>query len=411
MNRVIDYFHKNYYSDLPREVIEEHLSNPENADKAIEHIAAKHYSDMPPEKIKPLIKTTFPKNPPFNIPNREYSQKDVKNWQPQDYREYLFDMENGFTDNSLYSEYRKKAEEPIQQMFYGSVLDRRRKLEDAYLNQVYPDGTPIRKGEPLYDKKPSYERLTEDKINEFNKQNIHFDYNEEWKKLGTTREDVLKKSMIDIPRKEYIDYLSSPEYIQIAKQTMGDGYSDFINAQKNRVLNQDISFGSLPSGYYGEQSDNKITLKEPIVYPSGQYLYTTSHELSHATDDGMKGIRWGIDLRKGKNQPSDIQILQNKWESFLKDKLLPINGDDSGFKTYLQDPTEIRARVNSIRQQLIKNKVDLNSSDEILDSKINEIMKGDFQLNQLKKVLKPEHIFKALREMAYNNSDKYLQNV
>lgn len=70
MNKLVEYFHKNHYSDLPIEDVASHIyANEENYNNAISHVYEKYYSDLPQEK-KPISKKSYQ-----DITNRILSSK------------------------------------------------------------------------------------------------------------------------------------------------------------------------------------------------------------------------------------------------------------------------------------------------------------------------------------------------
>jgi hypothetical protein len=209
--------------------------------------------------------------------------------------------------------------------------------------------------------------------------------------------------MLVQPKSDYIRYLDNPQYIEIAKKTFGPGYLEALNTQKQRVNNVSIGFNNLGNNTYGEYNQGHIDLVKPSNYPLGKFKHTPIHEISHATDDGIKDYMFNVDLSNSNSKtPEDIKKIGEVWNKFINEKSISKDSSDSNL-IYLNNPTEVRARVNTIRQHLLDNKIDLNSDDDTLDKYIQSTMGDDFGYDQLHQVLKKEDIFKAMRELASNN--------
>jgi hypothetical protein len=415
MSKLAEYFHKKYYSDLPFEQVNSAIyGNQDRFNAAVNHVHQLHYSDLDPGIIasnfseKPQTTNSIKVENPFTT--RSYASKSPESWTPQDYREYLFDKDNGFTDNSMYGSWKQNYENSVaQKIFSRSSRTYNKNIEDVYFNQTLPNGEKVDKKSPFYDKNPSYEKLTPERINEM-KKNVEdntFMYreDEEWNKLGTTKDKAIYDRMIVQPKQDYLNYLDNPQYIEIAKKTYGPDWEKAIEAQKERIRGVDIKFGEMEPGTKGTYLNGVLNLDKPTFYPVGPSLFAPTHELSHATDDGLKAYSYNVETTRA-NTPPDIQKLGSIWSDFIKNKSISIQNAENSDDVYLNNPTEVRARINSIRQDLLKNNVNLNSDDEALDKVITERQNGDFQYKQLKKVLKKEDIFKAMRELAVNDKNQ-----
>jgi hypothetical protein len=396
-----DYFHKKYYSDLPIEVVDAAINKDENTyNKAVEFIHKNHYSDIDPIVFKEKLTTSLQSNSSENSDNpfsvkREYKEKPKDQWSFKDFKEYKFDMDNGFTDNSSYSKYAEKLNaNPFDKLKNSDSIRYRRNIENAYLNQTIEGIDKIDKSNPFYDKKPSYDKLTPEKIVELKKyiddNSLRYNEDEEWGKLGTTKNEAISSAMLTRPKLDYLEYLDSPQYAEIAKKTFGNNYENAINAQKERAKNVNIQFGDEKElgTAFGEYKDMNIDVRKPNAYPQGPLKYTTSHEISHATDDGLKDYTFGVDLTKTDSKtPNDIKKLGDIWSKFVDEKSIS-KSTTNGDLIYLNNPTEVRARVNSIRQHLLKNKIDLNLDDQNLDEFINKVWVEINNISNYKKCLK-----------------------
>lgn len=416
MSSLAEYFHKKYYSDLPFEYVQKAVSENESVlGSAMDYMHKNYYPDVDKTELsRKLNNVQVPGNNPFNT-NRAYLNKSVDGWDANDYREYAFDLDNGFVDNSYYQNYIQKLNSsPYDQIKSSSKSQYVRNIENAYLDQQLPGVGKVEKGNPFFDKKPSLDKLTPEKMDQLKNfvENNSFKFNEsqEWNKLGTTKESAIENAMLVQPKKDYISYLNNPQYVSIAKNFFGDNYLQAIENQKNRLLSSTLLFGDLPPGSYGEANLSNITLSRPGSYPGGLFRFAPSHELSHVTDRGLKDYFYNVDMSKESQSPWDEKIIGSKWSDFISKNSISKDSQDS-FTQYLNNPTEVRARVNTIRQHLLKNNIDLNSKDDDIESFINKSMPGDAQYNQLKKVFKKEDIFKAMRELASNKSNNDLQFV
>lgn len=417
-----DYFHKKYYSDLPIEVVDAAINKDENTyNKAVDFLHKNHYSDIDPIAFKEKLSVLSQKNSSENTDNpfgikREYKEKPKEQWNFKDFKEYKFDMDNGFTDNSLYSKYSEKLNtNPFDKLKNSDSTRYRRNIENAYLNQTIEGIDKIDKSNPFYDKKPSYDKLTPEKIAELKKyiddNSVRYNEDEEWSKLGTTKDAAISNRMLVQPKTDYLRYLDNPQYIDIAKKTFGPGYVEALNAQKQRVNNATISFNQLADGTHGEAFNGHIDLAKPNVYPYGVAKHTPIHELSHVTDNGLKDHFYNVDLTQFNSKtPEDIKTLGAAWSNFISEKSISKDSPDSSLQ-YLNNPTEVRARVNTVRQHLLDNKIDLNSDNNTLEKYIKDTMGNDFSYDQLQRVLKKEDVFKAIRELAVNNKNTNEYNV
>lgn len=226
-------------------------------------------------------------------------------------------------------------------------------------------------------------------------------------------EDIMKK----VHKGSYINYLNSDYYRQTVQKTFGNNSDEVINNQIDTVRNTPIRFlndleigdkikyMTHPNGVAAWYSPRNKDITFPLYgsWDENNDLNlpvnnTISHELSHATDAPLnlptdlfvtkykeleqptEGIRSGgtislpydgYNTEKYSKEEIDKYMSNTpevfkKWKDYFK-----VKDNISNSIEYLSDPTEIRARVNSLRNQMLEDNFNWNNAS---DSQINEYM-------------------------------------
>lgn len=200
-------------------------------------------------------------------------------------------------------------------------------------------------------------------------------------------------SSLEQGRLNYINYLNSPQYKEVAKRTWGNDADYYIKKQINDVNNVPIK--QLP--YQGESMWNVAGIYDidnnsiEIDGINKTSIGAIPHELSHLTD------RYG-----------DMLGYQHYNNIVKFDKRNP----------YYTEPSEIRARVNTMREYFNRNNIDYLNNSNMLDvfdkeedwekistdpnyNKAWEAYKG----LQERTKLKNEQIIDLIQNFALNNND------
>jgi hypothetical protein len=352
-----------------------------------EMIMGPDYISSQPITYKPIPEVPYLAKP--------YTSKNAKDWTKQDKEDYMFDFYAG--NNPLKKNY---LIDPAH-MFENNYAT----LGTGYEYDAYK--IPAAQRYPSVDGIP-FENLINNPIK-------HFDY------IGSTGQisdqDQLdytlaeRSKLKNSSKQDYFNFLDSPAYIATAKKMWGDDYQKHINEQKTRIQNVPLVFAPYDtkntegwnSGLVNSLAQDDVAAFYDTVY-NGIYVNnpkprkdevlprfgTLYHELSHSTDSGMltpedalipnNGPKetWQINskyLKPNSDQKNDYLVEEeNKMDpAFQKWK------DKFPYETqYYKSATEVRARVNALRTQMVKDGFDWSTAtQEQLMNYLNNIEDGD----------------------------------
>ncbi len=210
---------------------------------------------------------------------------------------------------------------------------------------------------------------------------------------STLSEDVANKGEPDTSKEDYINYLKSKNYFLTATQQWGaanaqNKIDEQILKVKNTAIEDWRSMGMQDKIEYLHNPDSKAEFNpatNKILNYKNNPQYNI-HELSHSTDRGLTDLPKDIFTKKEIFSPSG-QFQKTKYslnpkyieDETITNRVLNINPDFSSFNQfqqydddkieYLSNPTEVRARVNTLREYLTKKGVNYHnmSEDEIYD--------------------------------------------
>jgi len=238
------------------------------------------------------------------------------------------------------------------------------------------------------------------------------------------------------PAGEYVKYMNSPQYVDIAKRFYGeDKYKEMLNLQTGLIKNAVIDNSVLDAGADGtsvkqryvnpDGSDARASYDyDDLDSNSGKFVYEKGavkapgkvgfnidpfnprgndevelimHEYSHQSDQGMP---FSSSKETGIGDKS-TDFLTKKWKKYIGENAIK-ETEDFKLDPYLSQPTEVRARVNALRERLIRDNpsIDFKSmSDEDLDNKI--FSNRGYQ--EILKVLPKEKALYLMKNFASNN--------
>jgi hypothetical protein len=199
----------------------------------------------------------------------------------------------------------------------------------------------------------------------------------------------------------YKDYMSSPRYAEML-QSKSNSVDIDINRAKNLQKIQSVpKYSTLPGvgGYYDSYS-NQITLN-----PDNSRSFTLNdvipHELSHSTDvignlipkEDLKSIKDRLKPKSEINLSEDVEF----WKNYGNDP-------KEGSINYLSEPTEVRARLNTIRYNLYNNGVDVFNKHIKKEDLNNLNIQHLNNLNDLKLIYKDDDLLWLLNNISKNDN-------
>lgn len=240
------------------------------------------------------------------------------------------------------------------------------------------------------------------------------------------------------PAGEYIKYMNSPQYIDIAKRFYGeDKYKEMLNLQtgliKNVVIdnsvrdagadgtsvkqkyvnpdgsdarpnydyNPDTNSGKFVYGKDAIKIPGKVGFNIDPLNPNGNdEVELIMHEYSHQSDQGMPFF---TSKESGIGDKS-TDFLTKKWNKYVGENAIK-ETEDFKLDPYLSQPTEIRARINALRERLIRDNpsIDFKSiTDDDLDNKV--FNKQGYQ--EVLKVLPKDKALYLMKNFASTDSNK-----
>lgn len=242
--------------------------------------------------------------------------------------------------------------------------------------------------------------------------------------------DLINKSKSD-----YFNYLDSPQYLETARKTWGNNANKYIDKQKQNIQNTPIVpyknmkfWDQIKVGSSKAHFDN---VRNQILNYSGENPVLI-HELSHTTDSKeLPKDFWKTDYtdRPGEyvTRTDSINPKYNN-PNFIKDAALmspeyskwnELFSTDNSNIDHNERPTEIRAYINTIRQQMSSDNFDWNkkSPDEIrkyielLNNSDNEELKTTIKSLKNKDKEISDLKIKALQDLAINNKNNNVLKV
>ncbi len=314
----------------------------------------------------------------------------------RDFKNDSYD-ENGKLDSyaqvllKRYNKSEDKFEEAIQEHYKDEI----KKLGE-YKDKIDPNDYEFDSFNPDYPLSNSHEnRLKElqtvlgiDNINQF-----RFDH------------------FINTVKQEYFDYLDSEGYRKVADTMWGAKAQEYINKQKEVIQNVKIKdfyhmsffekqqyWKNLEKGTiaYYDVSEKTIYLGE--ASPDPKTLRVLFHEASHRTDAGV--IPDDLIITET-YQPNDT-VIDGEFKTYFMQQRTSLNPkytreqilefsnlapefakwneafprDSLGKIEYERDPTEIRARINTVRQQMNKDHFDfIHASEQAIMEYIQNLPK------------------------------------
>lgn len=345
MSKLLDFFHKKYYSDLPIEYVSSAMQKPEVLDKAINYVHANIYPDM---------------------------KKD-------DMIQYYFD------------DGKKATYSPSETPVFSPMTD------DEKWDSSQPNMSKEDIAHSLYD---------------YNKRNADY--------FNVTRNNKAKQ--------DYFNYLDSPQYKQTAVNMWGNDADSMIEKQKSAIQTvpivdfKNMNFFDQKRAFSNPISQYDTHGKQILNYTGNDLAL--KHELSHTTDAKTFPSDFWEDRydEDDKGNINRVGVINPKYAETAKEYLKMDDNFKKWDETFVSDgthdsrPTEIRAFVNTLRQQMLSDGVDWNKLDDngILDyvkkydGKKDTDIELQITIDGLKNGgndIKTDRL-KAIRELAMKRQDK-----
>jgi hypothetical protein len=219
-------------------------------------------------------------------------------------------------------------------------------------------------------------------------------------KIGTTVNELINKKGSEAKR--FLNqWMNSPMYTEMAKHSDPDNYQNLTNWRKHNLQTANIHYNpNQLSENSGGRSDN--VSGNVTIFPEGKNLDDVEvHEFSHSSD------RPQLEINRHKRAipQRDIDLM----EKYKKSNAPDVNDD---WINYVTDPSETRARLNSIRQQAkkqgvydpFKEKITIDQYKKLLETNSSE--DGFNPLHQLKNAYRDTQIINLLNSVSQNEQSQ-----
>lgn len=319
------------------------------------------------------------------IPDTSFLNTDFKEWGDDEILKYYWLKNNHITEGN------QDAED-----YFSGIMDNYDQANKRY--QELQSQNPDMSSEDIYSTLDK-EGLSEWRNAKFDRSNY-----KDYINPGTTsfydldqQYDPLKYKGLQ-SRDEYKEYLQSDKYKKIAKEFWGKDSKQYtqkqlddINAAEYRSP-KEADFQDIQSSLRGDYADvhgfyNNVGNYVQMV--DGDMSYVIPHETSHLTDrnenplsddeaykyESKEGYFTNrvqrelspeqLERLKMSSQFSKWQDLENEFDTQFNINSENLTEEQRLSKDYLTKPTEVRARVNAVRNELHKQGIDWNNTEDI----------------------------------------------
>ena len=219
-------------------------------------------------------------------------------------------------------------------------------------------------------------------------------------KIGTTVNESINKKGSEAKR--FLNqWMDSPMYTEMAKHSDPDNYQNLTNWRKHNLQTANIHYN--PNQLITDVAGRSHSYSGDVtIFPEGKNLNDVQlHELSHSSD------RPQVEINRHKRAipQKDADLM----EKYKKSNAPDINDE---WINYVTEPSETRARLNSIRQQAkkqgiydpFKEKITPDQYKKLLETNSSE---DDFNpLYQLKDAYRDTQIINLLNSVSQNEQSQ-----
>ena len=219
-------------------------------------------------------------------------------------------------------------------------------------------------------------------------------------KIGTTVNESINKKGSEAKR--FLNqWMNSPMYTEMAKHSDPDNYQNLTNWRRHNLQTTNVHYNPNQLSENLAGRSNRLS-GNVTIFPEGKNLDdVVMHEFSHSSD------RPQVEINRHKRAipQRDIDLMEKYKKSNAPD-------DNDNWINYVTDPSETRARLNSIRQQAkkqgvynpFKEKITIDQYKKLLETNSSEERSN--QLNQLRDAYKDTQIINLLNSVSQNEQSQ-----